>query len=125
MAHPSSTASRSAAVTAAAPGTAPVACSTDPIWARSSAAISRRAAPEGSRSAATKRSGSKAPRTFPPKTEAAPTLAEPLPQSLRPEPVITMSQPAFANSRAIGRPMLRMRPAPVTTATFPLWPVSA
>jgi len=33
---------------------------------------------------------------------------------------MTTLAPAAANILAIGRPMLRMRPAPVTIATFPL-----
>ena len=40
-------------------------------------------------------------------------------------PVSTTSQPARASSTAIGRPIERMRPAPVTTATLPSSPVSA
>src|SRR5688572_17359756 len=42
----------------------------------------------------------------------------------RPVPVSTTSQPARASSTAIGRPIDRMRPAPVTTATLPSKPVS-
>ena len=39
-------------------------------------------------------------------------------------PVSTTSQPACASSTAMGRPMERMRPAPVTTATLPSRPVN-
>src|SRR5580704_9179445 len=37
----------------------------------------------------------------------------------RPVPVTTIAAPACASSLAIGRPMLRIRPAPVTIATLP------
>ena len=43
----------------------------------------------------------------------------------RPVPVSTMSQPALASATAIGRPIERIRPAPVTTATLLSNPVSS
>ena len=44
-------------------------------------------------------------------------------RAARPVPVSTTSHPARASSTAIGRPIERMRPAPVTTATLPSSPV--